>query len=90
MAIIVDNFTAQPHEGLGLIFEMDYTGGPGDQPVYIGWAEPDSATSEPVWKISKQFYSGSNLIRRLWALDPLSRKALFNQVWDDRASLIYG
>lgn len=89
MAILVDNFTGQPREGKGLRIELDYAGGPGDQPTFIGYAEPGRQTSEAVWKIMKLVYTGDNLVQRLWALDS-SERATFSQVWDNRAGLTYG
>lgn len=85
MAFLVDNFSGTPLEGKGLIIELDYTGGPGDQPTFIGWAPPSKLTSDAVWKISKQTFSGSNLVRRQWA----DGNTKFDNVWDDRAILSY-
>lgn len=88
MAILVDNFSGTPFEGKGESIQLDYTGGPGDQPVYVGYAEPGSLTAEPVWKVMKLTYSGSNLVKREWALT--NGIADFKNVWDDRATLVYG
>jgi hypothetical protein len=85
MAVIVDNFSGTPLEGKGLRIELDYAGGPGDQPTYVGFAPPGKLTSEPAWKIMKLVYVGSNLVRRLWA----DGDTKFDNVWDDRASLNY-
>lgn len=88
MAIIVDNFSGTPLEGKGETIELDYAGGPGDSPTFVGFAEPGHATSEAVWKIMRLTYSGSNIIAREWALT--DGKADFKNVWDDRATLTYG
>ena len=82
MAIIVDNFTGTPLEGKGLTIELDYAGGPGDSPVYVGYAQPGILTSDPSWKIMRLDYNGSNIIRRLWA----NGNTKFDYVWDDRAT----
>lgn len=92
MAIITDPFTGQPLEGKGETIKIDYAGRTDEQPVYVGFAEPDSATSEPVWKIMFCEYDGfptGALISRTWAIDALAGKALYSQVWDDRTSLTY-
>ena len=93
MAILVDNFSGTPVEGKGLRIEVDYAGRTDCQPVYIGWAEPGSATSEPVWKIAFCEYDGTLdagcLIRRRWALDD-NQRSNFTNVYDDRGSLTYG
>jgi len=75
-----------PAEGRGQRIELDYTGGPGSDPVYVGWATPGSATSISVWKISKMVYDGDdNLTQRLWA----DGDTKFDNVWDYRAQLDY-
>jgi hypothetical protein len=93
VAILVDNFSGTPFEGRGLRIELDYQTRTDCQPVYIGYAEPGSATSEPVWKIMFCEYdngpSTGCLIRRRFALDPDGR-ANFTNVYDDRTSLTYG
>jgi len=69
----------------GLHVELDYTGGPGDSPVYVGFALPGAATSDAVWKIMKLVYSGSNMTQLLWA----GGSVQFVNVWDNRAGLTY-
>lgn len=85
MAILVDNFSGTPQEGKGLKIELDYTGGPGDQPVFVGYAPPGKLTSDAVWKIMKLNYTGANLVERLWA----DGDTKFDNVWDNRAVLSY-
>jgi hypothetical protein len=93
VAIIVDSFTGQAQEGKGLRIELDYQTRTDCQAVYIGFAEPGSATNEPVWKIMFLEYDNGPdtgcLIRRRFALDEHG-KATFSQVYDDRTSLTYG
>jgi hypothetical protein len=74
-----------PSEGRGYRTELDYTGGPGSDPVYVGWAAPGSDTDAAVWKILKLTYSGTNLTQRLWA----DGDTKFDNVWDQRATLSY-
>lgn len=94
MAIIVDNFSGTPLEGKGLTIKVDYAGRTDCQPVYVGYAEPGSETNEPVWKIMHCEYDGfpdtGCLTSREWALDPVSRKAMFTNIYDNRTSLNYG
>lgn len=89
MAIIVDNFSGTPFEGKGEAFQVDYAGRSDGQPVFIGWAAPGSATSDPVWKITKFTYDGGgNVLTRLWAVNGTG-KAFFDQVWDSHTTLTY-
>jgi len=52
--------------------------------TYVGEALPSSLTSSPVWKITRITKEGS--------IDSilLADSGEFTQVWDNRASLIYG
>ena len=86
VAILVDNFSGTPQEGKGLKIRLDYTGSPTtDDPVYVGWAPPGKATSDPIWKIMKFTFSGTNIVSRDWA----DGDTKFDNVWDDRAALAY-
>jgi hypothetical protein len=69
----------------GLAVQMDYAGGPGDQPTFVGLALPGTATASATWKIMKLTYSGSNLVQVLWA----DGKTQFDNVWDNHAGLSY-
>ena len=69
----------------GLAIQLDYAGGPGDAPVYVGFALPGTATASATWRIMKLAYSGENLLSVTWA----NGNMLFVNVWDDRASLPY-
>lgn len=73
-----------PHRHLTV--EVDYAGRTDGQPVYVGYADPLSVTSQPVWQIMRIDYDGSNnLIQRVWA----GGDVYFDKVWDDRAVLVY-
>jgi hypothetical protein len=53
--------------------------------VYVGEAEPGTATTAGKWRIYKMKYSGNYPIQRRYA-DGVST---FTKVWDDRASYTY-
>lgn len=65
------------------IFEIENDGS--GNPLYIGYAQPGSLTSQNVWFIHRFQYSGGFLVRRQFANGRLS----YDQVWDDRAALSY-
>lgn len=52
--------------------------------MYVGTALPGSALSDPVWKI-KQILTSGLVLRILWA----DGDSQYDNVWDNRASLIY-
>ena len=54
-------------------------------PVYMGRAKPGSLASSPCWQIRKFSYSGISLISIQWA----SGTAIYDKVWDDRATYTY-
>lgn len=57
-----------------------------DRDEYIGIAKPGTASSAAAWQIRKITYSGTGRVTDVqWA----GGSDLFNQVWDDRASLSY-
>jgi hypothetical protein len=86
VAIIVDNFSGTPFEGKGETIQLDYAGRTDGQPVYVGFAEPSSLTSDPVWKIMRLDYSaGGDLIDRLWADGDTN----FDNIWNNRTTLSY-
>lgn len=64
--------------------EMDYAGG--SNPVYIGLANPGTATSEAAWQIKKLTYDTSG---NLTTIQLANSAPNFDQVWDDRSSLTY-
>lgn len=53
--------------------------------AYFGRAEPGSATSAAVWQIKRLDIGADGDVDVTWA----DGDALFNNVWDDRASLSY-
>ena len=55
------------------------------QPIYIGWAQPGSAESDPVWLIAFLEYSAGFFVSKKYANGSLD----YNQVWDNRAGLTY-
>ena len=57
----------------------------GDNPEYVGWAAPGTATSASTWRIMKVTWSGSNPTNVKWA----DGDAKFDNVWDNRASYSY-
>jgi hypothetical protein len=62
------------------IYIIDSSGGT----TYVGEALPSSLTSSPVWKITRITKAGS--------IDSilLADSGEFTQIWNNRASLIYG
>lgn len=56
-----------------------------DNLLYRGEAAVGSADSEAVWRIRKVVIAGDGDITETWA----GGSALFDKVWDDRASLGY-
>lgn len=64
--------------------ERRENGGDG-QPIYVGEAEPGTATSSPGWRIQLWTYSGGLLTQIDWAEGTRE----FDKVWDDRAGYSY-
>lgn len=63
---------------------LDYVSG--TNPIYVGWAEPSSATSAPLWRIALLTYDGNGNVTALqWA----AGNNLYVHIWDDRAGLSY-
>lgn len=58
---------------------IDYT--TGTNPIYIGYADRNVATSASVWFIIKITWDANN--------NPTAIKSINNAVWDDRASYTY-
>lgn len=87
-ASIPYDIQGNPAEGPGLTRLLDYTGGPGDSPVYIGYAQsasPTTPTDEAIWKIVRLTYDGDNVE----AIEYADGNSKFDNVWDDRATLDY-
>ena len=55
--------------------------------IYVGQSEPGSSAQTSVnrWRIKKFVYSGSELVRTLWA----NGNANYVNIWDNRAALSY-
>lgn len=83
--VIQTDPTGNEVESYGLAKRLDYAGGPAGSPVYIGWALPGTEEADAAWKITKLEYSGANLVSQIWA----DGNTKFDNVWDDRASLVY-
>lgn len=56
-----------------------------DDHFYIGEADPGSASSSAVWRIKYVVIAGDGDVSTTWA----DGDALFDNVWDDRATLSY-
>lgn len=65
----------------GLSLELDSVGG---GVLYVGEAEAGAASSAAAWRIKRVTLTGADVSVK-WA----DGDALFNNVWDDRASLSY-
>lgn len=63
---------------------FDYVGG--TNVIYLGAANPGSLSSAAVWQIRKYTYDVNNNVT---SIQYASGSGSFNQVWDNRASLIY-
>lgn len=70
---------------------VDYTGGPivdgHQQPVYVGWAEPNTPTATPLWRVARFTYNGDGL---LTAIEWAARTLAYVTAWDNRATAAYG
>lgn len=58
----------------------------GDNVIYIGKADPGTATSEAKWSIQKLTYDGSNHCTDIQWADGTN---VFDKVWDSRTSYSY-
>jgi hypothetical protein len=56
-----------------------------DTLLYLGEAAPDSLESAPVWRISRIIFDAAGNVEE----QRYANGGLFNQIWNDRASLIY-
>jgi hypothetical protein len=57
----------------------------GESTIYRGEAVPGSLTTAPVWRIRKLLLSVDGDVMEVWA----DGDANFDNIWDDRATLIY-
>ena len=58
----------------------------GDNPIYIGLANPGTDTDDPGWQIRKlTFDGGGNVTRIQYA----NGSASYSAIWDNRATITY-
>ena len=62
--------------------QLDYAGRTDGQPVYVGWAEPGTATSAAKWRIAKLTYVANQVTQVQWANGTIA----YNFKWDDHAN----
>lgn len=72
-----------------LTTKLDYVAG--TNPIYVGEAVPGSAVGSSVWRIKKLTYNGAGNVTDIEfaAATGAGPWGLFDQVWDDRATLDY-
>lgn len=74
----------QANNADSLSLELEYDGS--GNPIYIGLAAPGTTTSSDLWQIRHLTFDGNgNVTSILFA----NGSPLFDQAWDDRASLAY-
>lgn len=80
--IIQKTIVVEPDDEVPLSQEVDFVG---ETIIYKGWADPNSPTSDPVWKIQKIEFVGTDedMVGRFAA------SGTFTQIWDDRLGLTY-
>lgn len=67
---------------------IDYAGG--TNPIYIGKAQPGTATGDPLWQICKLTFDVNNNVTAIqYAFAPGTAYGSFDYVWDNRTSLTY-
>ncbi len=69
-------------DGAEVTRRLDYDGA---NLVYLGVAPIGASEDDPYWQIQKFFYSGSNLLKNLWA----DGDAQLDNIWTERATLTY-
>lgn len=62
---------------------VEYTG---NYPLYVGLARPGAAASAAEWQIRKYTYDGSYNVLTIKFAGGTNE---YNQVWNDRAGLVY-
>jgi len=82
MANLSKGGSREPFTSDDLITKIAYDG---DNPEYIGRAQPGTADSEAGWQIRKITYSGDDPTSVLFA----DGKNEYINVWDDRAGYSY-
>lgn len=73
-----------PSLGTDQSVQVDFVGG--SNPIYIAFAAPGSLTNQPVWQIRKCAFDGAGNLQSMLLANGSS---LYNQVYDNRASLSY-
>ena len=81
-AVDVLNKRLSPEINYTQKFENDSLG----RAIYIGFAEPGSATSDPKWQIRKQT---KDSIGAATDIQFANGENTFDKIWDDRASYSY-
>lgn len=74
--------TGEGEESYKFRAENDVAG----NPLYIGYAEPNSETSLPLWQIRKLTYDAKN---SLLTVDWANGNRKFENIWDNRENLTY-
>lgn len=64
---------------------IDPATAPADGVQYIGYAQPNTATSEDAWAILRLTFVSDDVSELLWA----QGTSQFKNVWDNRAALSY-
>ena len=68
-------------DGLGWEKRFDYSGRTDGQPVYAGYANPETSTSQITWLLLKFTYT------RIGGTDFVSRIQVATNAWDERATV---
>lgn len=80
-------FVVDSREG-GLPYQQkfDADGRSDNQPVYVGWSDPGTATSAAKWRIYKITYGAGGDAQAIQFANGSTR---FDQVWDNRTTVTY-
>lgn len=73
---------------MGIKIDAEYTTRmeyDGTKVLYVGEAQPGTATSSPNWRIKKLTYSGNLVTQIDWA----GGSNAFDKIWDSRTSYTY-
>lgn len=79
----IPSVNVTPAPAYALATRVDDVGGTPDI-TYVGEADPGSLTANPVWRVKRITDDGSEFTTVQWA-----GTGVFDQIWDDRASLTY-
>lgn len=70
-------------------FRLEYDGS--NNLIYSAFARAGSSTADPVWKIQKFNYVGTNMVSGLWPQNTLGKPSNnYEFIWDDHLSYTYG